>query len=82
MSNSQNFSLDTVTMFVANGRTVQLDGVSHGPGAEVTLPHEEANALAKLGFLVPSPPPIRQATIMNPAGIGLQLGAQGPNYTP
>lgn len=88
MEKSDKFAYGSVTMFVQNGRSVLLNKVAHGPGAEIVLDAWEARRLSKLGFLVASPPPVRQSSAelakINPSGIGPQrvvdVSVQGPKY--
>jgi hypothetical protein len=70
-------------MFVTRGHTVMINKTSNGPGALVTLPHDEAAFLTKRGFLQPEMPLLPlPATAPNPAAIGLQDAhiVQGPQY--
>jgi hypothetical protein len=82
----KNNMTETKTLFVSRGHSVVtpdgvgLIGTSHGPGELVTLPADEADRLAVLGFLQ-DVPPILPVTVPNPAAIGPQGGdVQGPDY--
>ena len=71
------------TMFVARGHSLSIDGQIHAPGAMVVLASDEAEFLAKRGFLQDTPPTLPVAEeVPNPASIGLQRAGevQGPVY--
>lgn len=42
---------DKVTVIVADGRSVDVDGVSYGPGKQVTISMADATSLRDAGFL-------------------------------
>jgi hypothetical protein len=68
-------------LFVSRGRTLMQDGTSHGPGAMVTLPADEAARMQDLGFVQSETPILTPPTGPNPASVGLQnQNIQGPSY--
>jgi hypothetical protein len=42
---------ETIEVMVAKRKSVDVDGVLHGPGAKLTLPLSEAKALYEKGFI-------------------------------
>lgn len=72
------------SLFVARGRTVEVAGVSYGPGALAPIAAEDVERFTALGFVQTVPPILTAPREMNPSGIGLQHNArnvQGPNYS-
>lgn len=54
--------IDTAKAIVADRKTVEIDGVQHGPGKEVVLPKDEIESLRKKGFLIdPNAVPVEVA---------------------
>jgi hypothetical protein len=70
------------TMFVARGKSVQLAGVSHGPGSPLCLESDERLHLERTGFLVAELPNLEPPPAHNPGAVGYQNKqiVQGPDY--
>ena len=70
------------SLFVSRGRSVIVGDISHGPGAMLTLPADEAERLGALGFVQDAPPDLAAPAPLNPTGIGIQgMQAEGPRFT-
>jgi hypothetical protein len=74
----------TITVTVARGRSIFLDGRTYGPGEEVAIPAADYPHTLAGGFIIDpndtSPPPIRSVAqhqaSSNPAHIGLQSSTE------